>query len=222
MRTMILAISAIASVAVFPSGAAAEPPKSVLKQVFLAPSGEPFRAPRGAAYPVANWFAGADRNGDGKLSKSEFSADFARFFDALDVDHDGRLNDPEIRRYERDIAPEVQSGVDMGPRDTYQAGDYAKDGPDHELLDADAKKRRENADNVYRAPAGGASYGLLAISEPITGMDINFNGMVTRDEVLFAAQRRFRLLDKNNQGFLTLANLPRTQVQGHGGRLYGQ
>ena len=219
MRSIVSAIATLAVVVIFPSGAAADPSKPVLMQVFLAPSGEPFRAPRGAPYPVVNWFAEADSNGDGKLSKSEFSADFVRFFDKLDVDHDGRLNDPEIRRYERDVAPEVQSGTVQGPRETYQTGDDAKDGPDHESADADSKKPRQNAVNVYRAPAGGASYGLLAIPEPITGMDVNFNGLITRDEVLLAAQRRFRLLDSKNQGFLTLSALPRTQVQEHGGRL---
>ena len=44
--------------------------RSVDEQVFIAPSGKPFRAPLGQAYPIATWFAEADRNHDGKISES--------------------------------------------------------------------------------------------------------------------------------------------------------
>jgi hypothetical protein len=77
------------------------------RQLFIAPSGEPFRAIAGAPYPVAAWFAQADANHDGRIDLGEFNADFMRFFDRLDTNHDGMLSSAEIKAYETNIAPEV-------------------------------------------------------------------------------------------------------------------
>lgn len=211
MRMNGLSLVAVAAIAAAGSQVSSAAP--VLPQVFLAPSGEPFRSPRGTAYPVVNWFARADRNGDGKLTVSEFSSDFGRFFDTLDTDHDGSLSDPEIRRYEAVVAPEVRSGVYSGPAPKPKTGNDGKSEGN--------ESTEENATHHvrYAPPAGGASYGLLAIPEPVTGMDMNLNGVITREEALMSAQRRFRLLDLAHKGSLTLADLPRTQVQGHGGQL---
>ena len=77
------------------------------RQLFIAPSGEPFRAIAGAPYPVAAWFAQADANHDGRIDLGEFNADFMRFFDRLDTNHDGMLSSAEIKTYETDLAPEV-------------------------------------------------------------------------------------------------------------------
>ena len=77
------------------------------RQLFIAPSGEPFRAIAGAPYPVAAWFAQADANHDGRIDLGEFNADFMRFFDRIDTNHDGMLSSAEIKAYETDFAPEV-------------------------------------------------------------------------------------------------------------------
>ena len=62
--------------------------------LFISPMGEPFRAPISQPYPSATWFAGADANHDGVLSREEFRADALRFFKLLDVTKDGlRLAD---------------------------------------------------------------------------------------------------------------------------------
>jgi len=47
------------------------------KPVFLSPMGEPFRAEAGKPYPSAVWFAGADKNHDGYLSRAEVKAYYA-------------------------------------------------------------------------------------------------------------------------------------------------
>ncbi|MDE2562944.1 MAG: hypothetical protein KGL48_11930 [Sphingomonadales bacterium] len=95
-------------------------------QVFISPSGEPFRAPVGQPYPVAQWFAEADANHDGKLTSTEFMVDFMKFFDSLDVNHDRQLDAGEIARYEREIAPEVARGGRGGPgrADRENGGDW--------------------------------------------------------------------------------------------------
>ena len=61
--------------------------------LFISPSGKPFRAKPGEPYPVAAWFAAADRDGDGRVTLAEFEADADAFFRELDRNHDGRIND---------------------------------------------------------------------------------------------------------------------------------
>jgi len=79
-----------------------EPPN-----VFISPAGEPFRAPPGAPYPIADWFRRADKNKDGKLDENEFVADAAAFFAVLDLRERGVLDSADIAIYEHRIAPEV-------------------------------------------------------------------------------------------------------------------
>ena len=74
-------------------------------QLFISPAGEPFRAPPGAPYPVVDWFNGADANHDGALSRDEFVADSVRFFNVLDMDHNGVLDGFEVSNYENHVAP---------------------------------------------------------------------------------------------------------------------
>ena len=75
--------------------------------LFVSPAGEPFRAAPGEPYPVAAWFIRADANGDGKLTRDELVADAARFFQRLDVNHDGIIDGMELKTYETEIVPEI-------------------------------------------------------------------------------------------------------------------
>ena len=77
---------------------------------FISPMGEPFRSKPGDKPPEELWFAQADRDGDGKITRAEFLADAGRFFQLLDVNHDREIGPEEIQHYEEDIAPEVRSG----------------------------------------------------------------------------------------------------------------
>jgi hypothetical protein len=87
-----------------------------LTQLFISPCGEPFRAVAKAPYPVAAWFARADKNGDGAIDRAEFRADADAFFDVLDVNHDGVISGFEVSRYEHLIVPEILRGRDMSGR----------------------------------------------------------------------------------------------------------
>src|SRR4249919_1192783 len=80
-------------------------------QIFLTPMGEPFRAGANDPYPSALWFAQADADHDGKLTRAEMVADADRFFARLDSDHDGEITPVENRAYEDQIAPEIRSQV---------------------------------------------------------------------------------------------------------------
>ncbi len=208
-----------------PGGDQPRPPRS---QVFIAPSGKPFRAPPGAPYPLATWFAAADTNHDGKIDANESRADFTAFFNELDVDHDGRVGPDEITRYENEVAPEVQvgsanmgggmMGAGRGPgmggghrrgggggRPSGGMGDERGGGPTGGPS-ADAIRRMEDM------PRGAGMFGLINSPEPVAAMDTDMSGSVTRAEAQGAADRRFHMLDPDSTGFVTLASLPEVPV----------
>jgi hypothetical protein len=183
-------------------------------QVFIAPSGEPFRAYGDAPYPVAAWFAGADTNGDGKLDAAEFNADFLRFFDTLDQNHDGAIDGIERSRYESEVAPETLGGSwypkSQDQRNYEWNAGFSKD---VNLPDVDRPERGSR-----EVPIGAARYDLLGLPEPVAAMDIEVRGRISRRMAGDVAQMRFNQLDSQHRGYLTLDQLPRTPAEGRGGR----
>lgn len=179
---------------------AAGAPAKPLATLFLSPAGEPFHADAGQPYPVSVWFAQADANHDGKLTRDEFRADFARFFKALDQNHDGVIDGVELQRYEQKVAPEVLprlAQIQGGPPGERSGGRLAepprkKGGPDYD---------------------GAAAYSLFNVSEPVAAADTAFDGRITLEEFQATADRRFDQLDKDKNGYLTLDTLPQTPEQ---------
>ena len=170
---------------------------SQYSQLFISPMGEPFRAKDGQPYPSALWFAAADANHDGVISRAEFRADAMRFFKALDVNGDGRLTDAEVQRYEYQVAPEV----------VLAAVDNTND---RQLTD-------QKGDPVQRTLAkvrqGASFYGVLDSPEPVRAADGDFNMKVTQDEWMAAADRRFGLLRPESKDGISFADLPQTPFQ---------
>ena len=196
----------LAGALVLAGEAAAQPlqsPKAAgYTQLFMSPCGEPYRAKTGEPYPVALWFKQTDANHDGVIDKAEFRADHAGFFDALDTDANGVLDGPEVSFYENRVAPDVYHpemfGMAIGPI----LAQYEPQGGINE------PKRRQPREYV-----GAAAYGLLAEAEPVRAADTDLNGRVSKQEFQEAADRRFARLDKNGDGKLELAELPKTAVQ---------
>ncbi len=185
-------------IAVFALGAAGAASAQSYTQLFVSPMGEPFRTGDAQPYPSAAWFAQADSNHDGVLSRAEFRADAERFFKTLDVNGDGKLNDMEMHRYEVQVAPEIiATAVDTSQGD-------------------DPSKTDFKGDPVQQTLSGvrqGASYfGMIDDPEPVRSADGDFNMKVTLDEWMAAADRRFRLLAGDKDG-LKLADLPKTPFQ---------
>jgi Ca2+-binding EF-hand superfamily protein len=181
-------------------------------QLFISPAGEPFRAPAEAPYPVAAWFAGADANHDGALSRDEFADDATRFFAVLDVDHDGVIDGFEVSTYETKIAPEILLGS------TFEGGG-GRGGPLGGGRGAPSGGRGKPGSGGRGGAMGGmmegaAPYSLLAEPQPVMGADADFNRRITKDEAMKAAKARFTLLDTDKDGVLRLADLPRTPSQG--------
>jgi hypothetical protein len=161
---------------------------------FLSPMGEPFRPADPGSDMAGKWFAGADRDGDGNLTASELRADAARFFGALDGDGNGELGPAEIARYENEIAPEVQVGLQM--RGT-GFGDWRGPG-----------SRRRRVEVYGEGLEGAGRYAFLNIPHPVMAADFDMNRGVSTEEFARAATQRFDLLDTNRDGRLARAELP--------------
>jgi hypothetical protein len=208
----LLAMSALATQA---RGAASDDDdEDVVPNTFISPCGQPFRAPRDAPYPVGDWFKAADKNADGKLDHAEFVADAAAFFAILDADKDGSLNHHEVAVYEQRIAPEIISGPIRtswnGARLWLAQIEHPGSiDPAGEPPDDDFKKPSP----IDETSQGAAPYGLLDEPEPVLAADLDLNGLITRKNFLKLADMHFRTLDTTDRGYLTLATLPKTQVQ---------
>lgn len=176
--------------------------------LFLSPSGEPFRRGPQAADPVEAWFARADADADGRLTPAEFTADALRFFAVLDQDGDGRVDAFESQRYEREIVPEF--GMDpFGVRAAAAAADRPEGG------------EGTRADDIIRLPDRGlparrgqaAEWGSRAASltgdpQPVRAADADLSQTITQAEFRALAERHFSTLDADRDGALTRATLP--------------
>lgn len=200
-RLVLLTLAALwtsAASAAPPPGAPPGPEPQGGGEIFISPSGEPFR---GAGGLVA-WFKGADADADGLVTLAEFEADAARVFGLLDADRNGSIDGFETQAYEREIAPEIRSlgGVRPPPG--------AGRGPG-----AEGERPRRPVLGMWRAapPAtreGAARFGLLNEPHPVRGADADLSGRVSLEEWRKAAARRFGLLDQDGDGVLTLDSLP--------------
>jgi len=169
------------------------------RPLFVAPNGKPYRAQPGDPYPVATWFAEADADHDGQMTRAEFRANFLAYFDTLDTDHDGEIAPDEIEKYETVILPEVHMNpIDLG---------YSQSDSSSESESGDAPRQPPER------PGGAAFFGFSGAPEPLTAMDSNFNRGISRAEYSAAADRAFRKLDPQSHGYLTLDTLPKTAAQ---------
>jgi hypothetical protein len=191
-----------------------------LPNVFISPAGKPYRARPGQPYPVVQWFAEADANHDGKLDRQEMRAAAAAFFHTLDTNHDGVIDGFEVQAYEQNVAPEILPHIE-----NLRAGE----GFDPNLDLADQRNTERQTPSGQRrggfqmsqpremkgetGDQGAAVYSLINQPEPVAAADADFDGKITLAEFEAAADRHFEILDTKQQGYLTLAGLPKTPIQ---------
>ncbi len=181
--------------------------------VFISPMGEPFRGGADDAYPLDRWFTRADANHDGALGWDEFKADADSFFGQLDRNHDGVLDGAEVSTYEQDVAPEILPRV---------ARLTARDIPPLPSDDPEVNRQREiqrqAAQGQETRPragllAGAAVFGVTPEPEPVAAADTDFDGKISLAEWDQSARRRFDLLDRNHDGRIDRAELPKTPAE---------
>jgi hypothetical protein len=192
--------------------------------VFISPMGKPFRAKMGAPYPVVTWFKAADKDADGKIDHAEFMADAGAFFEVLDLNHDGAIGSYELNVYERVVAPEIlglnvavsdlRGGRSLPGRQGARLWLAQLGGPmsNVPVLSNDQPKY-QGATQDEAPPEGAAPFSFLDIPEPLSAADVDFSGIITKANFLKLASRRFDTLDHAQDGYLTMAKLPKTYVQ---------
>lgn len=187
--------------------------------IFVSPMGKPFRASSGDPYPIAVWFAQADANHDGQLTRAEFRADAQAFFRELDLNHDGVIDGSEVENYEQNVAPEILPQIghlhgDEGMDSRLDLGDpHNTARPKVETRGRGMGQGRPARPQKGEPDQGAGLFSLLNQPEPVSAADTEFNGRITLAEFLAAADRRFDRIDKAQLGYLTLAGLPKTPVQ---------
>ena len=198
--------------------------------VFISPCGQPFRAPKGAPYPVAAWFKQADTNGDGKIDHAEFLADAAAFFKILDRNGDGIISAQEVAYYERRVCPEI-IGL------TYEVGalspsrfrrferggariwpaQFRADGLDQvpsRSVDTNVEPLgKQRTLPIDESKQGASPFSFFDEPEPVATADLDFNGKITKANFLRLADIHFTTLDPDGTGFLTPKHLPKTAAQ---------
>lgn len=186
-------------------------------QLFISPMGEPFRASHrlGAAQDL--WFAGADADGDGRITLAEFQRDATRFFAVLDRGKDREIDPDDIDFYETTLVPEIRvTSTGRGPASGGHRGSGGRGpggggsgGQGMRLGDSDSKKSA----TTVRERLGAARFGFFDLPEPVAAADINLNRGIDPAEFARAASIRFAALDRNHDGALTRHELPRAGAE---------
>ncbi len=184
----------------------------VAGNLFISPCGEPFSDSPKSAYPIVLWFNGADANHDGKLDIDEMRNDAARFFKLLDQNSDGVIDSEEVSFYEHRVVPEI-----LNP----QVGELRTGIVWVSLQTPDSispvSPVEPGSDPIYRehlnSNEGAVFYSLFQEPEPVRSADRNFDYLITLKEFLAHSDRHFHALDKDSKGYLTLADLPKTQAE---------
>jgi hypothetical protein len=192
-----------------------------LPNVFISPAGKPYRARPSDPYPVAVWFAEADANHDGKLTREEMRADADAFFRTVDTNHDGVIDGFELQAYEQNVAPEIlphianlREGEGFDPNiDLADQRNTERPGSGQGGGGRGGYRMRQPVAPKGETTQGAAVYSLINQPEPVAAADADFNGKITLSEFEAAADRHFEILDTKEQGYLTLAGLPKTPIQ---------
>lgn len=172
-------------------------PPGPVEQLFISPAGKPFRAAQGVPYPVSTWFAEADQNGDGRLTREELRADAMAWFKVLDVNGDGQIDMPESTRWEDTLVPEI-----------------TRSGAGRVLTQRGRRFQPLGRNELDTQSQGAAPYSLINEPHPIRGADADLSFSVSAAEFQAAADRRFGVLDVDGDGVVRLVDLKPTAAQG--------
>lgn len=190
--------------------------------LFVSPMGEPFRTTsENPAPPIHAWFAAADTDNSGGLSRDEFVGQAARFFRTLDTNADGNATSSESTTLWREHAPEMLAGEMSAARGPGGGAMMRRGGggggppggsPGGGTPPGGGRGGGpRGGEGMEAREAGAVRFGLLNDAEPVMACDMDFSRRVTRDEFEVCASRRFDLLDANHDGVFALAESERAQ-----------
>jgi Ca2+-binding EF-hand superfamily protein len=155
---------------------------------------------RGKAGAGHHLFERADANGDGKLTKDEWTKRALERFDAIDTNRDGKVTRQESRTHCESMKADRFAAMDRDsdgklsreevsrmPRERFDALDTNRDGY---LSQEELEHRRGGRD-------------FCDDDRMFSHFDKNGDGVVTRDEVRKASEAKFAELDANGDGSIT-------------------
>lgn len=176
--------------------------------LFVSPMGEPFRGDASAP-PIRAWFAAADENADGRLSREEFVGQSLRFFaETLDVNRDGSATSIESSALWRERAPELLSAGRVRPG---SAPPPARE-PRRDVRSSDPRQRSSGDRPVAERREPMEQIALFDIAEPVMSCDADMSRRVTQAEFEACADRRFVMLDTDFDGMFALGDSPRASA----------
>jgi hypothetical protein len=125
----------------------------------------------------------------------------AAWFNGADTNHDGKVNLAEFRadadRFFTTLDTNHDDEIDPDELDHYEGRIAPEIGVGAGF-----------GGNSYDAAVGATHFGMLDLPEPVASADSDFNRGISRVEFQRAAVLRFRALDVEHHGQLTLAALP--------------
>ena len=186
------------------------PPERGRGQLFVSPMGEPFRTILRPGAAQGLWFAGADTDGDGRVTLAEFRQDAMRFFAVLDRGKDGEVDPDDIAFYENVLVPEIRVvGGRRSPEPGGRIGGGGRGGSDGMHFGNGGGSKTA----APRERLGAARFGFFDFPEPVIAADSNGNRGVDAAEFAGAATIRFAALDRNHDGAITRGELPRSGAE---------
>lgn len=205
-------MSRFALIVIASAACLAAQPASARSSVYVSLMGEPFRTNDAGEDPFDQWFALADEDGNGAVSRLEFRSDAEAFFARLDTNEDKVIDADEMREYEH-LAPGRTRAAAGGAQARGAASDRIK-GPGelerekgHVPVVADG-----TAPSISRVPKGGNGSSTIAANtpQPVAMADLNIDRRVTLDEFIRTASNRFTRYDQDQDGRLTAKELAGT------------
>lgn len=207
LRTAALALGFGLTLAGAASAQAPPPPPGGGGALFVSPMGEPFRSHDRATAPIRIWFAAADADGDGRLTREEFVGQAMSFFaNTLDANHDRAATSAESTELWRERAPEMlaRRTAPISVSSQRPPNEMGSRGPQ-----GGANRRREPRD---QGPPPGAQPIMLGTElEPVMSCDADRSRRVDIMEFERCATRRFIALDVNGDGVFTIEESERAR-----------
>lgn len=209
MKRLLIAAAALA--------ASAGPVLAAEGALFISPSGKPYTAEAGKPYPIADWFKAADKNADGKIDPAEMRADADAFFTELDRNKDNVIGSQEVRIYEIYYVPEILSVGELDNLPLNQRPGFARaqgvDARADSIAPSGGGESNLKPRQRLNTNQGAVQFSLFREPEPVRAADRNLDYLVTRPEFAAQADRHFKALDINADGFVTLDELPQTPAE---------
>ncbi|UHS62778.1 EF-hand domain-containing protein [Agrobacterium vaccinii] len=159
----------------------------------------------------------ADTNKDGKVSKEEFAARQDALFTEIDANKDGFITPKEMRDFRRAKMEAFRAANPRPERANAEGMDGKKGGPEHAERDG---KRHEGRKHEGRKHEGRKHEGRKhegreggkrpggRVNAMFSMVDTDGNGQISKAEFTAAGEKMFTRLDKNNDGVISIDDMP--------------